>query len=43
MSGLTVGYLSIDELILELKIKNGTPEEKVQVIAPGRIDRRRRY
>lgn len=27
MSGLTVGYLSIDELQLELKLKNGTPEE----------------
>jgi len=31
MSGLTVGYLSIDELVLELKIKNGTDEEKKQV------------
>ena len=31
MSGLTVGYLSIDELVLELKIKNGTEEEKKQV------------
>jgi len=28
MSGLTVGYLSIDTLILELKLKNGTDEEK---------------
>ena len=28
MSGLTVGYLSIDELVLELKIKGGTDEEK---------------
>ena len=28
MSGLTVGYLSIDELVLELKIKGGTEEEK---------------
>ena len=28
MSGLTVGYLSIDELILELKIINGNPIEK---------------
>ena len=31
MSGLTVGYLSIDELVLELKIKNGTEEERKQV------------
>eukprot|EP00826_Nyctotherus_ovalis_P062718 TRINITY_DN9124_c0_g1_i5.p1 TRINITY_DN9124_c0_g1~~TRINITY_DN9124_c0_g1_i5.p1 ORF type:complete len:509 (+),score=140.79 TRINITY_DN9124_c0_g1_i5:150-1676(+) len=30
MSGLTVGYLSIDELVLELKKKNGTEEEKKQ-------------
>jgi len=28
MSGLTVGYLSIDELQLELKMRNGTDEEK---------------
>lgn len=28
MSGLTVGYLSIDELFLELKVMGGTPEEK---------------
>ena len=28
MSGLTVGYLSIDSLILELKISNGTEDEK---------------
>jgi len=28
MSGLTVGYESIDQLTLEVKIKNGTPEEK---------------
>lgn len=28
MSGLTVGYLSIDDLVLELKSKNGTDEEK---------------
>ena len=28
MSGLTVGYLSIDSLILELKISNGTDDEK---------------
>lgn len=32
MSGLTVGYLSIDELVLELKLKNGTGKEKKQVI-----------
>jgi len=32
MSGLTIGYLSIDELVLELKIKNGTEEEKKQVL-----------
>jgi len=30
MSGLTVGYLSIDELVLELKSMNGTEEEKLQ-------------
>lgn len=28
-SGLTVGYLSIDDLILELRSKNGTEEEKL--------------
>lgn len=28
MSGLTVGYLSIDELILELRVIGGTEEEK---------------
>ena len=28
MSGLTVGYLSIDSLILEIKISNGTTTEK---------------
>ena len=28
MSGLTVGYLSIDSLILELKITNGTGDER---------------
>lgn len=28
MSGLTVGYLSIDELVLELKQKTGTEKEK---------------
>jgi len=30
MSGLTVGYLSIDELILELKMTTGSDEEKTQ-------------
>jgi len=30
MSGLTVGYLSIDELILELKMTTGSDEEKKQ-------------
>jgi len=35
-SGLTVGYLSIDELQLELKLKNGTEKEKedARVIMP---------
>jgi len=35
-SGLTVGYLSIDELQLELKLKNGTEQEKsdARVIMP---------
>lgn len=28
MSGLTVGYSSIDYLQLEIKLKNGTDEEK---------------
>ncbi len=28
MSGLTVGYLSIDDLVLELRNNNGTVEEK---------------
>lgn len=28
MSGLTVGYLSIDDLVLELKLTTGTEEEK---------------
>eukprot|EP01022_Parablepharisma_sp_SALTPOND_P013687 TRINITY_DN1839_c0_g1_i1.p1 TRINITY_DN1839_c0_g1~~TRINITY_DN1839_c0_g1_i1.p1 ORF type:complete len:371 (+),score=43.60 TRINITY_DN1839_c0_g1_i1:1720-2832(+) len=32
MSGLTVGYLSIDTLVLELKLKNGTEEEKKNVL-----------
>ena len=31
MSGLTVGYLSIDHLTLELKLKTGTEVEKAQV------------
>ena len=30
MSGLTVGYLSIDDLVLELRCSNGTEEEKRQ-------------
>ena len=30
MSGLTVGYLSIDDLSLELKAQSGTEEEKNQ-------------
>ena len=30
MSGLTVGYLSIDDLIMELKMTTGTDEEKRQ-------------
>ena len=30
MSGLTVGYLSIDDLVLELKTSTGTIEEKLQ-------------
>ncbi len=34
MSGLTVGYLSIDELVLELKLQNGTEEEKQSVHKP---------
>ena len=29
MSGLTVGYLSIDMLILEIKMENGTEKEKI--------------
>ena len=29
MSGLTVGYLSIDMLILEIKLSNGTEQEKI--------------
>ena len=28
MSGLTVGYEGIDEMTLEVKLKNGTPEEQ---------------
>ena len=31
-SGLTVGYLSIDDLVLDLKQNNGTPEEIKSVI-----------
>lgn len=30
MSGLTVGYLSIDEMVLEIKVIGGTDEEKSQ-------------
>jgi len=30
-SGLTVGYLSIDPLGLEIKMKNGTDQEKAAV------------
>ena len=30
MSGLTVGYLSIDDLVLELKMTTGSPIEKQQ-------------
>lgn len=33
MSGLTVGYLSIDQLELELKLHNGTETEKKQALA----------
>jgi len=33
MSGLTVGYLSIDQLELELKLQNGTEEEKKHALA----------
>jgi hypothetical protein len=32
MSGLTVGFLSIDKLDLEIKASIGTQEEKRQVI-----------
>jgi hypothetical protein len=28
MSGLTIGMLSIDEIVLEMKIKSGTADEK---------------
>lgn len=31
MSGLTVGYLSIDELVMELKMQTGTAQEKKDV------------
>jgi hypothetical protein len=27
-SGMTVGYLSLDELKLEVKLSDGTPDEK---------------
>lgn len=33
MSGLTVGYLSIDRLELEMKLHNGTEAEKNQALA----------
>ena len=33
MSGLTVGYLSIDELVLEMKMKSGTEQDRKRVIA----------
>lgn len=33
MSGLTVGYLSIDSLELEMKLHNGTDDEKRQALA----------
>jgi hypothetical protein len=33
MSGLTVGYLSIDQLELEMKLQNGTEEEKKYALA----------
>lgn len=33
MSGLTVGYLSIDQLELEMKLKNGTESEKAQALS----------
>lgn len=33
MSGLTVGYLSIDRLELEMKMQNGTETEKSQALA----------
>lgn len=33
MSGLTVGYLSIDQLELEMKLQNGTEEEKKNALA----------
>jgi hypothetical protein len=32
MSGLTVGFLSIDKLDLELKLCSGTPREKQAVL-----------
>lgn len=36
MSGLTVGYLSIDKLDLEIKSAIGTPEEK-RYVSPNSI------
>lgn len=33
MSGLTVGYLSIDSLELEMKLQNGTDQERRQALA----------
>ena len=33
MSGLTVGYLSVDDLTMELKEANGTEEEKLLELA----------
>lgn len=33
MSGLTVGYLSIDQLELEMKLQNGTEQEKKHALA----------
>jgi hypothetical protein len=34
MSGLTVGFMSIDKLDLELKLCSGTPSEKQAVNIP---------
>ena len=38
MSGLTVGFMSIDKLDLELKLCSGTPSEKRAVNNPSIID-----